>query len=169
MGSRCLNDQWIGRRDLGCGPRTVDIDRLYRSVDGVRRDGLLRRSQRGSAPIESVFALAFVALLGLGVVEVALALYARNVVASSAHEGARAAAEITTDPSRAGEVAAAMVRRTGGSLVRGLRVTTSTQALGGGIVAVDVVVAGRIDPPGPLPITLPVRATATIQRVEGLP
>ena len=49
--------------------------------------------QSGTAAVESIFAMVFIIVLLLGVVQVAFVLYARNVVAASAHEGARAIVE----------------------------------------------------------------------------
>jgi len=123
--------------------------------------------ERGSAPVESTLALVFILLLSLGVIEVALALYARNVVLASAHEGARAAAEIGRDESEAAAIAADTIRRSTGNLVRDLRVAVSVNDAGTSST-IRVLVTGVVDAPGPVPFPLPIRATAGAT-TSGLP
>lgn len=118
--------------------------------------------ERGSAPVESVFSILFVLFFALGVIQVALLLYARNVVMSAAHEGARAAVELGRETRDAEEIVVATVRRAAGGLVRELRVGTSVGGAGDPVVRVEVTATLR--PIGPLPVALPVRAAATARR-----
>jgi Flp pilus assembly protein TadG len=111
--------------------------------------------------VESTVALLFVTIVSLGVIEVALTLYARNVVQAAAHEGARAAIEVGTDPITATGLASHTVRQAAGGLVQDLEVSTETARVGGREV-VRVVVSGRLHPPGPLPALLPIRAGSTL-------
>ena len=125
------------------------------------------RNEHGSAPVESIFAIAFILFLALGVIEVAFALYGRNVVMSSAHEGARAAVEYGRDPQQAAAIAEDTVRRAAGSLVDDLRVGVSTST-GGGVTTVQVRVQGVVDAFGPVPFPMPVDTLVSATR-EGLP
>lgn len=118
--------------------------------------------------VESAFAMVLLVVLALGVIEVALTLYARNVVLASAHEGARAAIEVGADPGSARAVATHTVRRSAGRLVEGLRVSVADTRLAGRSI-VHVVVTGKLRPPGPLPALLPVSASATLTREEPVP
>jgi Flp pilus assembly protein TadG len=124
-------------------------------------------TDRGSAPVESIFAIVFILFLALGVIEVAFALYGRNVVMSSAHEGARAAVEYGRDPQQAAAIAEDTVRRAAGSLVDDLRVGVSTSD-GGEVTTVQVRVQGVVDAFGPVPFPMPVDTTVSATR-EGLP
>ena len=125
------------------------------------------RNEEGSAPIEFVFGVLFVLLLLFGVIEVAFALYGRNVVASSAHEAARAAVEIDASTSEAEALATSVVERSAGNLVEDYTVDVATQRTAER-VTVRVLVEARLDPPGPLPVYVPVRMSATSSR-ETLP
>ncbi|HYI46479.1 MAG TPA: TadE family protein [Actinomycetota bacterium] len=126
-----------------------------------------RLLERGSAPVESIFAIVFILFLALGVIEVAFALYGRNVVMSSAHEGARAAVEYGRDPQQAAAIAEDTVRRAAGALVSDLRVAVSTTS-SGGTSTVRVRVQGLVDPFGPVPFTMPVDTLVSATR-EVLP
>ena len=119
--------------------------------------------QRGSAPIETVFAVGILLLLALGTVQVAFALYARNVMAASAHEGARAAIELGRSPADAIAVARRTVVRSAGGLVEGLRVGVTIQSTGTDSV-VRVRIRGWLKALGPVPLPLPVDAVATSTR-----
>jgi hypothetical protein len=121
------------------------------------------RNARGSAPVDTVFALSILLFLVLGVVEVAFALYGRNVVAASAHEGARVAVELGRDPASAVAIARRSVIRSAGGLVEGLQVGVEVQASPSG-EQVRVRVTGRLRPFGPVPLPLPVDAVATSSR-----
>ena len=122
--------------------------------------------ERGSAPVETLFAIVFLLLLVLGVIEVAFALYARNVVLASAHEGARAAVEYGRDPAEARALAETTVREAAGSLVRDLDVRVGLS--GPSTSQVEVVVRATIDSPGPVPFPISVNTRVSAQR-EALP
>jgi Flp pilus assembly protein TadG len=116
----------------------------------------LLRQERGSAPVESVFAIGTLVVLTLGALQVGFALYARNVVASAAHEGARAVVERGAVAGDAREVAAAVVERSAGGLVDRLSVDVAATSR-----AVRVHVRAVTSRFGPLPVAVPLQATAT--------
>lgn len=116
---------------------------------------------RGSAPVETVLSIVFLMILVLGTIEVALALYGRDVVAAAAHEGARSALELGRDPADASAVAQRTVRQASGRLVRDLVVTVQTRPAGNASY-VQVRVAGWLRPLGPVPVPVPVSAVATV-------
>jgi Flp pilus assembly protein TadG len=124
-------------------------------------------NEKGSAPVELTFAIVFLILLSLGVIQVGLTLYARNVVLSAAHEGARAAVELDRQASDASETARRLVERAAGGIVDDLRVSTSTIEVGGRLLA-RVMVSGRLDVLGPVPVSIPVRTAATASREAGV-
>ena len=128
---------------------------------------LKRAEERGSAPLEAVFAIVFLLLLVLGTLQVALALYARNVVASAAHDGARAAVELGRDPSSAESVAREVVIRSAGRLVDDLDIAAEIERTDDSEV-VRVVVRGRLTPFGPIPVSVPFVTTARASRTRGL-
>ena len=117
----------------------------------------------GSAPVELTFAIVFLILLSLGAIQVGLTLYARNVVLSAAHEGARAAVELGRETSDASETARRYVERAAGGVVDDLRVSTSMIESRGRLFA-RVMVTGRLDVLGPVPVSIPVRTSATAGR-----
>jgi hypothetical protein len=123
---------------------------------------------RGSAPLESIFAVLFLLLLSLGVIQVTLALYGRNVVISSAHEGARAAIEFNGDPGQAALAATQTVRRATGRLVDHLTVAVSMERRGEDTV-VRVELHGVLRTMGPVSVPLPVTARATSTRPGAVP
>jgi Flp pilus assembly protein TadG len=131
----------------------------------VRQSRVLKSSttEEGSAPLELTFAIVFLMLLSLGAIQVGLTLYARNVVLSAAHEGARAAVELGRETSDASETASRYVERAAGGVVDDLRVATSTIETRGRLFA-RVMVTGRLDVLGPVPVSIPVRTTATAGR-----
>lgn len=116
--------------------------------------------ERGSAPVEAVFSMVLILVLALGIVEVALALYGRNVVAASAHEGARRAVELGRSAEEASALARSTVERSAGGLVNHMRVAVQTTPADER-ATVTVRVTGLLDVPGPLPALIPVTATAT--------
>jgi Flp pilus assembly protein TadG len=120
-------------------------------------------AEEGSGPLELTFAIVFLMLLSLGAIQVGLTLYARNVVLSAAHEGARAAVELGRQTSDASETARRYVERVAGGVVDDLRVSTSTIETRGRLFT-RVMVTGRLDVPGPVPVSIPVRTTATAGR-----
>jgi hypothetical protein len=111
------------------------------------------------------FAIVLLMLLTLGVIQVAFALYARNVVASSAHEGARAAVERGRDLEEARSIAMDVVERSTGRLVDDLEVDVATHELLGRRY-VTVRVRGLVTDLGPVPIPIPLSSTATVQLDE---
>lgn len=121
------------------------------------------RNEDGAAPVEFIFAALFITFLFLGVVEVAFALYGRNVLASSAHEAARAAIELESTPGDAEAIARKTVARSTGALVDGYEVLVASERSDERVV-VRVQVAGHLDPPGPLPIRIPIQLTASAVR-----
>jgi Flp pilus assembly protein TadG len=131
----------------------------------VRQPRVLKApaNQEGSAPLELTFAIVFLILLSLGAIQVGLTLYARNVVLSAAHEGARAAVELGRQTSDASETARRYVERAAGGVVDDLRVSTSTVETRGRLFT-RVMVTGTLDVPGPVPVSIPVRTTATAGR-----
>jgi hypothetical protein len=120
---------------------------------------LISTEERGSSTVEAVFSIVFLVLLVLGTLEVAFALYARNVVMASAHEGARAAVQLESDPTSAAALARSTIARAAGGLVRDLEVVVRSES-SGGFRRVKVVVVGRMSPFGPVPIPIPLTATA---------
>jgi len=127
----------------------------------------LNGAERGSAVLETVASISMVLLLALGAIEVAFALYARNVLAASAHEGARAAIELGRSPEDAVAVAGATVRRAAGGLVSDLDISVATGAVNGRSV-VRVHVTGSLKPFGPVPLPMRFSNTATSTRQTGL-
>jgi len=124
---------------------------------------VLSEPERGSAPLETVFAIAFLLLLVLGAIEVVWALYGRNVLISSAHEGARAALELGRSSSDAVTIATRSIEQSAGALVDELDVGVSTETVGGRSL-VRVEVSGVLTPRGPVPMPIPVRTAATVSR-----
>lgn len=120
--------------------------------------------ETGSAPVESIFAVVLLMVLALGTIQVGLALYGRNVVASAAHEAARAGIEQGATASEAESIAVAMVKTAGGRLVSDLAVGVEAHE-DERVRTVRVRIEGTIDVLGPLPVPIPVdtRATATTE------
>ncbi|HEX2049330.1 MAG TPA: hypothetical protein VHJ34_01715 [Actinomycetota bacterium] len=124
---------------------------------------LTRGDERGSAAIEGPIAIVVAALFLACAMEVALALYGRNVVMSAAHEGARAAIELGRDPRHAIAIATSTVERAAGGLAGDVRVGVVTGELGGRpVVRVDV--HAVVDPPGPVPFAFSVDARSVSAR-----
>jgi TadE-like protein len=120
------------------------------------------RKDRGSAPLQSIFSITVLMLLAMGVVEVALFLYGRNMLAASAHEGARAAIELGTDLEDASAIATTTIEKSTGRLLEDVEVAVSLEDLGERSIVV-VEVTGRINAPGPIPFgpSVSARASAT--------
>lgn len=125
----------------------------------MRADRLLS-SERGSAPLESIFAIVMLVVLTLGALQVTFALYARNVLASAAHEGARAVVERGAVAGDARAVASAAVQRAAGGLVEDVSVNVTSSVRGPRTVW-TVHVRGTTARFGPVPVALPLRTTAT--------
>ena len=121
----------------------------------------MNEPERGSAPLEAVFAIALLLFLVLGAIEVVWALYGRNVLMSSAHEGARAAVELGASSSDAVALATGSIERSAGGIVEDLEVAASVQTMEGRSI-VNVEVRGVLVPWGPVPLPLPVRTAATV-------
>ena len=122
-----------------------------------------RRDEDGTAVVESLFSIFVLLFLTVGTIQVALSLYARNVVMAAVHDGARAAIEVGASQAEATSTAHATIRRSAGSLLDELEVDTSTTAVSGR-VHVQVTATGALDAPGPIPIRIPVKYEATTAR-----
>jgi len=118
------------------------------------------RSAAGNAPVQAIFAIAFFMILAMSVVHVAMVLYARNIVAASAHEGARAAVELGRNPIAAERIARATIEESTGRLLDGVGVDVTVQTQGQRSVVV-VSVTGRLAYPGPLPFSPAITARAS--------
>lgn len=128
-----------------------------------KRRLLNERSQQGSAVVESVFGIFFILLLSLGAVQVALTLYARNVVLAAVHDGARAAVEIGGSGESANAVARRVVSESAGGLVRDLTIQVERRAIAERF-SVSVRAAGTLVAPGPFPIEIPMNVRASSMR-----
>lgn len=117
----------------------------------------------GSAVVESVFSMLFLMFLVMGVVQLGLTLYGRNVVAASAHEAARSAIELGADPASAADIADRSVRRGAGGVVKDIVVETTVER-SSDHVAVQVRVHGKLRAFGPIPMELPITSVATASR-----
>jgi hypothetical protein len=124
--------------------------------------------ERGSAPVEASFSMVIILLLLLGLIQVAFALYGRNVVAASAHEGARAAVELGRGPDDAVAVATRTVRQSASGLVDELAVRVWVRDRPAPPI-VQVRVSGRLKSFGPIPLSIPVSTTATSTRELSVP
>ena len=133
----------------------------------MRKPRLLGGTARGSAAVESIFAIVFILFLVLGVIEVAFALYGRNVLLSSAHEGARAAVEYGRSSTEAAAIAESTIERAAGSLVDELTVSVAVAEVAQ-VPTVRVRVQGIVEAFGPVPFRMPVDTTVSAVR-EGLP
>ena len=120
--------------------------------------------ERGSALVESIFAIVFLMVLTLGVTQLALTLYGRNVVIASAHEGARAATELGRSQREAEEIALRTTRSATGSLVDDLEIEVLSEPAGEDAL-ITVRLTGRLAAVGPVPISIPVEAQASSLRL----
>ncbi len=128
---------------------------------------MLSANERGSAPLEAIFSIVLLLVLVFGLIQIAFVLYGRNVVMSSAHEGARAAIELGGDASDAALVAERTVRNAAGHLVQGLDVDVAvTHSNRRALVSVSV--SGSLEAFGPIPVAVPVSVSATSVRDESL-
>lgn len=121
--------------------------------------------ERGSALVESIFAIVFLMMLALGIAQLALTLYGRNVVIASAHEGARAATELGRSEQEAAAIALRTTRSATGSLVDDLEIEVLTEPAGENAL-ITVRLTGRLVAAGPVPISIPVEAQASSLRLE---
>ncbi len=115
--------------------------------------------------LESVFGVVLVMFLALGVIQVALSLYARNVVMAATHDGARAAIELGAGPMMADEVVRRTVMDGAGGIVRDVRVDAVVDR-SAERVAMRVWVRSTVVPMGPLPVSFPVSSIATVSRTR---
>lgn len=115
--------------------------------------------QRGSAPVETIFAFVFVMTLALGVIQIAFSLYARNIVMTSTHEAARAAVERGRTEAEVHAIVRRVLGQGAGGVFRATRVEVVRHVEGTRLV-VSVAVAGTIRSLGPFPASLPVTARA---------
>lgn len=115
--------------------------------------------------VGSVFAIVLLLILVLGVVQVALSLYARNVLITSAHEGARAAVELTRSPDEGEAVARRTIERAAGGLVQTVDVRAQSFARPGERI-MQVHVRARLRPLGVVPVVIPVSVAAWAARPD---
>lgn len=102
--------------------------------------------------------MSLVLLLTLGLVQTALALYARNVVISAAHEGVRAGIELGRNPAESVAIARSTVDGSARGVVDDLDIDVSvTGPRDTSVLRVDV--SATLDAFGPIPIGIPVRAS----------
>jgi Flp pilus assembly protein TadG len=100
---------------------------------------------RGSAVVEFAFISVLLVLLLLGVMQVAVYLYVRNVVAASAAEGARYGADADVDSGLGGPRASQLVTRSVGGRVAGQVPCAAAEEPGaGGTTLVAVRCRGRL-------------------------
>lgn len=125
-------------------------------------------SERGSAAVDAAFSIVVLVFFTLGIIGVALALYGRNVLIASAHEGARAALERGTEIGEAGDIARETVRRAAGGLIDDLRVSVTVGEFSGR-EHLRVAVSGRISVLGPVELPITVNATASATREVRIP
>jgi Flp pilus assembly protein TadG len=109
--------------------------------------------------VEATFSIVLLMLLALGIIQVALALYARNVVSASAHEGARAAIELGSSTDDVTAIARDVVRKATGALVDDLEIDVNSRQRGTELT-VAVRVSGVVTNLGPLPIPIPLSSVA---------
>lgn len=115
---------------------------------------------RGAAPLDAIVGTVILMLIALGAIQVALVVYAQNAVRASAYEAARVAAEVGGSGERAQVVAARALTQTAGKLVDRIRISVDHRAaLEGPVVRVEI--SARQRAIGPIPISLPIRASAT--------
>ncbi len=105
-------------------------------------------------------AIVLLMLMTIGAIEVAFVLYGRNILAASAHEGARAAIELGRAPSDAVAVATRTVEGSVGGLMRDLDVAVAVSGAPGRR-AVRVRVSASLTAFGPIPIPFRFSSSAT--------
>lgn len=171
MGSHRLDDERACDCHMGGRARPPYCNRRIGLGHCVWAVGVLNgegRRERGSAVVEPLFAIVVLVVLVTGVIQIALGLYARNVVAASAHEGARAAIERGRTAEEASAIARDTVDSAAGGLVDELRVDVALQPIGERqqvVVSVD----GRVRPLGPVPVTMHLSTRATATREVDVP
>ncbi|WP_344647495.1 TadE/TadG family type IV pilus assembly protein [Cryptosporangium japonicum] len=120
------------------------------------------RGDRGSAVVEFALVSVVLLLLLLGVLQVAVYLYVRNIAAACAAEGARFAANADVDVGQGAERAEEILRRGAGTSVAERVTCIGRDELGeGGLRLVAVECAGALPVFfAPVGDTLPLRVTA---------
>lgn len=120
------------------------------------------RGEEGAAVVEFVLISALVMGLLLAVLQVAVYVHARNVVAASAQEGARYAANADVDSGAGAARTLEIVRNSlGGSTADGLQCDSAEEVDSTGLVLVVVRCTGAVPALfGALGDLLPVNATA---------
>jgi Flp pilus assembly protein TadG len=125
----------------------------------------LLKSSKGSATVELIASLVLLIALALGGVQIALTLYARNVLLAAAHDGARRGIELGRSPAEAEALARDFIEDAAGGLVSRATVSAHARSEDNGIV-LQVRVTGMIDVPGPVPIGIPFHTQATSSRAN---
>ena len=116
-------------------------------------------NERGSAPVDIVFAILFLLVLGLGVMQVALTLYGRNTLISATHESARAAVELARSQDEIEAIAEQHARGAAGGLIKDMSID-ATVSTDGPRTSVIVSVQAKVRAFGPLPVSIPIRTQA---------
>ncbi|MFT4219879.1 MAG: TadE/TadG family type IV pilus assembly protein [Microbacterium sp.] len=131
---------------------------VRRVAGGIRRrlDGLAA-DERGSSPVEFVLVGALLTVLTLGVLQLGLAVYVRNVVHDAAVEGAYHAALADTSLAEGAERAARVIARAVGEEYAGDVTARETTRLGHAAVEVTVTttlpLVGLLGAPDALEVT----------------
>jgi len=144
----------FGSRDMDHRERTTGRHRQRRAFERLWCARLLE--ERGATPVESVFGLVLLVTIAVAIVQVSLVVYARNVVAAAAHEGARVAVERGGDPRTAARLAEDVVRGATGRLVDDLEVAIATVGR-----SLHIRVTGSVGTLGPLPFAIRVDEDAS--------
>lgn len=121
------------------------------------------RGDRGAAPLESIFGILLLVVFSLGVIQVGLTLYARNVLVSSAHEGARAAIERGRTPAEAQAIAADVIAEAAGGLLDDIEVR-AVSSVAGETETIVVRVQGALTTFGVVPLPLRFETSASASR-----
>ena len=131
----------------------------------MRECGLLNLSpeERGSAVVESLGGVFLLLLLALGTIQVALTLYARNVVQAAVHDGSRAMVEVRGTGTDADALVRTVIERSAGGLLDDLHVETAADEIADRL-RVRVRATGTLRPPGPIPLELPISVVSTSSR-----
>jgi hypothetical protein len=131
----------------------------------VRKYRLLRVKSRhqGSATIDVIAALVLLIALTLGGVQIALTLYARNVLIAATHDGARRGIELGRTADEATDLARSFVESAAGGLVRDANVSAEAREMNDEFL-LRVRITGTIEVPGPIPLGIPFDARATTSR-----
>jgi hypothetical protein len=113
--------------------------------------------------VDVIAAMVLLVGLALGGVQIALTLYARNVLIAAAHDGARHGIELGRSPEDAAALARDFVEKTAGGLIGHARVDARGGQTADAFV-LHVVISGEIEVPGPVPMAIPFETRATASR-----